>query len=284
MSKEIVGVEYKPAEITCDFDAMKKKLDDLIEPYRGSTDEALAAMDEKDIKACRRDVNAIVNSVEDGRKAVKREYMRAYDEFEAMVKELLSEPKAISEQLKRALDAKEDERKALLRQGIEASYEDYAPALVPVVPFDRIMEPKWLNKTYGPKKAVEEMYAKVDAIAKDWKSLQGMRDSMTYYDEAEAEFFRTLDLGSAINLNTRRTEEQARINALRAEVEANRAAAEPEPVPEPEPEPASETVQPDRRHYIIDIWLTDEEKAFLLDCLKSNGIGYGMHRGIKEVG
>lgn len=46
---------------------------------------------------------------------------------------------------------------------------------------------------------------------------------MPFFQEAEAEFLRTLDLGAALRLNDMRVEEQARIEAARAEREADRA-------------------------------------------------------------
>ena len=56
-SAEIVRVEFSPAVISCDFDEMGRRLDEMLEPYEGMTPETAAGMDEKAAKACRADLN-----------------------------------------------------------------------------------------------------------------------------------------------------------------------------------------------------------------------------------
>ena len=51
------------------------------------------------------------------------------------------------------------------RQGLQATYLDYAGALADLVPFERIERPEWLNKSYGAAKAAMEVEAEVDRVA-----------------------------------------------------------------------------------------------------------------------
>lgn len=259
---EKLEVQYTPAVITADFEAMAKKLDELLEPYEGISKDGLMSMEAKDLKRCRADVNSIINSVEDGRKAVKREYNAPLKEFEDKVKELLEPAKVKSDLMKEVLDSKEAERKELLYQGLEASYQDFAPALAPVVPFERILEPEWLNKSFGAVKATEAMQEKVERIATDWKSLQ-TKDGEPFYEEAEAEFFRTLDLGDALRFQQSRKEEQERINAMKADVAANTTQEETQGDTETEEETQA---------YIIRVTCTETELQLLLSTLKRLGI------------
>lgn len=277
IEESVERIDLTPAVIDAKsyLAALKTRLDQLLEPYADMDDEAICAMDAKEAKTCRADLNRIIKEVEGQRKVVKEAYNEPLKRFEDAVKALLEPAKDGEKRLGQYINDQVQIQRDMRRMTLENAYEDYAPALVPVVPFDRIMEvtnTKWLNKSYSEVKATDELLGAVDRIAREWESLNGMADSLAFYQEAEAEFFRTLNLNDALELNRRRTEEQAAIEAMKAEVEANRQAVEPEPMPEPEPEPVF--VATDIRvPYVIRIDLSAFEKARLMDFIKAEGIG-----------
>ena len=78
---------FTPAVIECDFDGMRARLAEMIEPYSGLDERALATLDVKEAKRCRADLNRIIKSVEDGRKAVKRAYNDPLKAFEEEVRQ-----------------------------------------------------------------------------------------------------------------------------------------------------------------------------------------------------
>lgn len=223
MSDAIVRVDYTPATIEADFESMRARLEELMAPYREIDAERLAGTPMADLKRQRAYVNAVIRDVEDARKRIKAEYSRPLQEFEASVKELLAPAREAEALMKGAVDAKE----AALREDrlaqLERTYLDMAPALAPVVPFERLMDAKWATAT-GYRRAIPELEERVRRIASDWEALKSQRESLEFYDEAEKELFRTLDLSSAIRANAQRCEERDRIEAMRAEVEENRAA------------------------------------------------------------
>lgn len=222
MKQEIMRLE--PAVIIADFEAMQVNLDAAIEPYKGMTVEQVAAMPLADVKACAKDLRGMKKELEESRRAIKREYNKPLDAFEAGVKALVAQ---IDDHLKLYADAEataEEIRKGEKEDALRSFYEDFAPALVPVVPFERIMNPRWLNKTFAKKKAEDELQEIVERIARDWETLK--QTTLNFPAEAEAEFFRSLDIGAAISHDTALRAENDRIQALRAEVE-------PDPIPEP---------------------------------------------------
>lgn len=223
----------QPAVITADFPGMRERLGGLLAGL-DTSDEALGATTTADLKRRRREVNGIIKSVDDGRKAIKREYNRSLDAFEAEVKDVLSTARDASERLKGEIDRREEEAREGRREQLERAYQDMAPVLVPVVPFERLCEDKWLTQT-GCKHALPELEAKVSQLAADWDSLQSMKGSLPCYDVAESELFMSLDLGRAIQ---RARDEQAHRDAIaqaKAERDANLAAARADAEPE-EPE------------------------------------------------
>lgn len=246
---ELVPFEpiLQPATIEADFDGMKARLAEVLKPFEGLTLEQVALMSLKEQKDARKGLNDYANQLEDARKAIKRAYNAPLKEFEDSCKELLAmidAPKALIDGAIKKREA--DDRQARFDHLAE-HYAEFAPALVPVVPFERIAEKEWGNATHGEKKAERELEDKVSHIAKDWEALR--LSGMAFPQEAEAEFFRTLSLQAAIDYDARRREEQAAIDAMRAEVYGEpecepEPVREPEPMPEPVPVQAPEPLQP----------------------------------------
>ncbi len=158
-AKEAKAVElrlepmYVPATVTADWDAITANVRRMVAPYEGVTADEAALMDLKEAKACCADLRRISRELNDGRKAVKRKYNEPLAAFEAKVKEidaLIQQPLAVVDEAVKIAERRErDERRARLEQ----AYEDFAPALAPVVPFERVLEPQWLNKSFGQRKA-----------------------------------------------------------------------------------------------------------------------------------
>ena len=288
---------YQPATINAigwiEYNAAKVAR--LMEPY-SDIEKAVETMDLKAIKAAHADVNSVIKEIETQRKAIKSQYNKPLEAFNAMVEELLKPAKEAKETIAAARDEKEQALRDEKREQLQAIYEEYAPALVDLVPFSKICELKWLNVSTKMKAATEELYAKVDRIASDWESLKSMADSMAHFEECEREFFRTLDLGAATALNAKLVAEQQKIDALKAEVSANRAQQD-EQAPsealedfaeactaEPQEEPADYTPelfesQDVERTYVYTLRMTDSQREKLHQTLKFHGI----HGSYKEV-
>lgn len=253
----------------------------MMEPYADMDEAALEAMDLSEMKTCRADLNRIIKEVEDERKAIKKMYNEPLKAFEAKVAEMLEPVRKSEELLAGGIKAIEASRKELRRQSLEGEYEIFAPALVPVVPFDRILaiNPKWLNASYNGVKATEEMEDAVAKIARDWDALKKQAHTLPFYQEAEAAFFRTLDLGAALDVSRSRAEEQARIDALKAEVdgdveyEAAPATCEADEYAPPHPVHAEPQPNGERRLYRFSAWLSDSEVASLREWKNALNIG-----------
>lgn len=288
---------YQPATINAigwiEYNAAKVAR--LMEPY-SDIEKAVETMDLKAIKAAHADVNSVIKEIETQRKAIKSQYNKPLEAFNAMVEELLKPAKEAKETIAAAREDKEQALRYEKREQLQAIYEEYAPALVDLVPFAKICELKWLNVSTKMKTATDELYAKVDRIASDWESLKSMADNMAHFEECEREFFRTLDLGAATALNAKLMAEQQKIDALKAEVSANRAQQEEQAPSDAledsvETYPADPQEEPDdytpelfdikdvERTYIYTLRMTDSQRDKLHQTLKFHGI----HGSYKEV-
>lgn len=229
--RELV-VTCTPAEIEANFDALEERVRRMVADYDGATYDM---SEDGNVKAAKRDrtyLNGIVKQIDERRKAVKREYLRPLDAFEARCKEISGIAKGASDAIKAQLDEAERLRRERAYAALEAHYGEVADLLAPVVPYSRVHEDRWLNKTVGEVRAKQLLEEKVGLLAEDWDTLKGQRGSMGHYEVAERELFRTLDLGAALKAARQADEEEARLAEMKAAMEP-----EPQPAPMPAPQP-----------------------------------------------
>lgn len=227
-------VTYTEATIASNMDALKAHVKKVVSEYDGATYDLTSAQAVKDAKHDRSYLNGIKKEIEERRKAVKREYNKPLDAFERRCKQITAIIDESTDAIKAQLDEAEQTRKDALYSRLRQHYEEFAGLLAPVVPYERLHEAQWLNKTFGEIKAQQALEAKVSDVARDWETLKAQQEAMPHYADAEREFFRTLDLGAALNAARLADEEDQRIAELKAAMAPE---PEPEPMPEPEPEP-----------------------------------------------
>lgn len=227
-------VTYTEATIASNMDALEAHVKKVVADYEGATYDLASAQAIKEAKHDRSYLNGIKKEIDERRKAVKREYNKPLDAFERRCKQITAIIDESTDAIKAQLDEAEQTRKDALYSRLQQHYEEFAGLLAPVVPYERLHEPQWLNKTFGEIKAQQALEAKVSDVARDWETLKAQQEAMPHYADAEREFFRTLDLGAALNAARLADEEDQRIAELKAAMAPEH---EPEPMPEPEPEP-----------------------------------------------
>lgn len=228
-------VTYTEATIASNMDALEAHVKKVVADYNGATYDLTSAQAIKDAKHDRSYLNGIKKEIDERRKAVEREYNKPLDAFERRCKQITAIIDESTDAIKAQLDEAEQARKDALYSRLQQHYEEFAGLLVPVVPYERLHEAQWLNKTFGEIKAQQALEAKVSDVARDWETLKAQQEAMPHYADAEREFFRTLDLGAALNAARLADEEDRRIAELKAAM-----APDPEPEPDPESEPIAE--------------------------------------------
>lgn len=230
-------VTYTEATIASNMDALEAHVKKVVAEYDGATYDLTSAQAVKDAKHDRSYLSGIKKEIEERRKAVKREYNKPLEAFERRCKQITAIIDESTDAIKAQLDEAEQARKDALYSRLQQHYEEFAGLLAPVVPYERLHEPQWLNKTFGEIKAQQALEAKVSDVARDWETLKAQQEAMPHYADAEREFFRTLDLGAALNAARLADEEDRRIAELKVAMAPD---PEPEPMPEPEPTAAPE--------------------------------------------
>ncbi|MDB1907663.1 DUF1351 domain-containing protein [Collinsella aerofaciens] len=263
-------VTYSPSVISANFDALEAHVRAKVADYEGAKYDLTKDDSIKEAKHDRSYLNGLKSEIEERRKAVKREYNKPLAAFEKRCKEITSIIDGASDGIKAQLDEADERRKAGARAALEAHYREFAELLSPVVPYERLHDDRWLNKSFGEAKAKKALEDKVSAVARDWDTLKAQRDSMAHYEVAERELFRTLDLGSALNAARAADDEDARIAAMREAVESKPA---PRPAPRRQAEPAAAARPELSCAWTVEIpFATRSQMELLAAALRERGI------------
>lgn len=236
-SREL-AVTNKPGTISANFDALEACVDRILETYDGWEPSADNADDVKQCDNEKKYLNSLAKQLDEKRKAVKAEYMKPLNDFEARANSIRDKIKGVSARIedvkKQADQAEKDAKYAALAE----HYEEFAGLLAPVVPYSKIHDAKWLNKRPALSAAKLELEDRVQRIAADWESLK--KRDLDFFDAAEAHFFEHLDLGAAMAYNDKLVEDRKRIEELKDAMQPTVPDAQaPEPTrPEAEPHTA----------------------------------------------
>lgn len=271
---ELAVVEVDAEKVTSLILAMDseiRKCNAIVAEFDGSTLEDAAT---DDVKRLSQDLNRHYAEADEARKRFKREWQEPQKAVEAAFKEAMAPMRELRDEYKAELDRRNQVKRQERYELLCSFYEEDAPTLAELVPIERfgiIRDKLSTAKGWSLVKAQEQLHAQLVQALADWAALKTA--GLAFEQEAEAEFFRTLSLQSALDLNARRIEEQRQIEQLHAEMGVADEEPEPEqqPEPEPEPEPRHEPAEPKSRYCIV-CDMTQAEKHGLLGYMRAANI------------
>lgn len=264
-----------PAEIGFNFDELKQELTDALHHYNTLvvTEDAI-----QEAKIDRAKLRKLKEAIDTRRKEVKRECERPYKAFEAKVKELTALIDAPVEAIDKQIKAFEDREKEQKLSEIQAAYDNLVPATIKeVIPLNRILDPKWLNKTTSMKSITEAIQTIAKRTNVDITFLEAAVDPK-YLTAVRSEYIATLDIDKAMDQRDKLVAAEAAFQqreAARAayqppvEKAAPAAVQEPAMVPAPQPH-KEEKVYALRLEFQLTMRQADALKAFLI----TNHINY----------
>lgn len=204
-------------------DEVRQNLTEMLAAYTGRvyTPETI-----KDAKADRASVNKLDKQLSDAARSAKTFYMKPLEEFLQSTKQMQAQCKAVSGAIDAQVKAVEESERQDKADALQAIYADCIGELRELIPFDRLLVPQWLNKTYDLAKAGRELRRDVETRRKELKIIQD-----TCGEDAEAcqlEYLRALDVNAALAEHLRlqssreklRRAEEERLAAERARAAA----------------------------------------------------------------
>lgn len=202
---ELPAIRWNEAEV-------QQNLTEMLATYTGRvyTPETI-----KDAKADRAAVNKLDKQLSDVARSAKAFYMKPLEEFLQSAKQMQGQCKAVSGAIDQQVKAVEEAERQDKQDALRAVYADCIGELRELIPFDRLLVPQWLNKTYDLAKSGRELRKSVETRREE---LRLIRENCGEDTEAcTTEYLRELNLNAALVEHSRR--QNARDAQRRAEAE-----------------------------------------------------------------
>lgn len=207
---ELPAIRWNEAEV-------QQNLTEMLAAYTGRvyTPETI-----KDAKADRAAVNKLDKQLSDAARSAKAFYMKPLEEFLQSAKQMQGQCKAVSgaiDQQVKAVEAAEKEEKA---STLRLIYRDNIGELETLIPFERLLDSHWLNKTFAIAEAKKSLCQSIENIRSD---LDFIRENCGEdVEPCTTEYLRNLSVNEAVREHTRREKSRA----AQRDAEAAREAAE----------------------------------------------------------
>ncbi len=196
----LVAVEVKNelGSIQDNLDAVEASIRAQIEEYKGYVVTADSIPFDKKMLA---DIRKEQKVLDDSRKAIKKEWNKPYEEFEARAKRIIAlydEPiKVINDQLQ----VFEEDRKAAKRLKAQNIYECIDKnEFEDWITFESVFQEKWLNATYSEKDIARDIEKELETIAFHIDGIKALESE--FEDEGIAVYKKTRDFTKAIQAMT----------------------------------------------------------------------------------
>lgn len=189
---ELPAIRWNEAEV-------QQNLTEMLAAYTGRvyTPETI-----KDAKADRAAVNKLDKQLSDAARSAKAFYMKPLEEFLQSAKQMQGQCKAVSGAIDQQVKAVEEAERQDKQDALRSVYADCIGELRELIPFDRLLVPQWLNKTYDLAKAGRELRKSVETRREELRLIRE-----TCGEDAEActtEYLRELNLNAALVEHSRR--------------------------------------------------------------------------------
>lgn len=198
-------------------DEVQKNLDEMLAAYTGRvyTPDSI-----KSAKADRALIRKWKIQLGSALTAANKLYTDPLESFKASIREMQAQcdkaANAIDKQVKAVEQAEKDEKAASLR----LVYQDCIDELKPLVPFERLLDAHWLNKTYDLAQAEKELRQAVENIRSD---LAFLRETCGIdLEPCTTEYLKDFSVNAAVREHNRREDSRS----AQREAEAARIAAE----------------------------------------------------------
>lgn len=242
--EDTIEVTYTPATIESNLDALEVRVDEIIAPY---IDAKFDITDSEQVKLARgimADLNKDKNAIDTRRKEIKKIYSEPLKAFETRVNQIthkISEARdAIKVQVDQADKAFRDYRYNVLLTEYEGCVGDVAN----VIPFEAVLDTKWLGRSIGEKKACDLLQEKAIEALNGFKTLQ--EQELRHKEEVLHHYAQTLDLMGSLELEAQLNAKDAELAEFQAAQEAVGLAQSPEPTTNTQEQQLAPTVAPEQ--------------------------------------
>lgn len=271
-------------QIETNFEAVRAWLSEELAPYATMvvTPDSIS-----DAKKTRASIRKVGDSIDAQRKAVKKEWMRPYEAYEAKCKELTGIVGEAVSNIDGQIKEMENAEKEAKRQRLEALFIENSADISDYISFADVFDSKWLNATFSEIDAANSIESQLEDIR---EGLEAIRSMESPYEAAMlSEYSKSHNLSKALaegkrqeSIKKAEEERKAREAEQNVSVPTERetppesAVEAPMPI-QPSVRPIGADPVPTEKTFSYDFICTNMTRAqcyALKECLEANGITY----------
>ena len=242
VTAEVIGEEaaivpsFTPAVIDAKsyLEDRAAKVADHMKPYEGMTEEGLRDLDKREVYNLRADVNKVIKAMKEEVSTIRKQHMKPFDAFKAQADAVIGQAEEAHKLLDSVYKRKEAQERQERREQLQEEYLGCVGVLAEVIPFEAVLDDKWLNDTnWKNGKAINELYDKAAKANEGYQTLQ--KKELRHKTEVVRLYCESLDLMKALQLEDELNEEdrqredferrQRELEEFKAQRQAEQAAA-----------------------------------------------------------
>lgn len=213
------GIQISIAEqgkITTNLNDLKKELQEIADRYAGAVvSEDTVSLAKKDVAELRK----IRTDIEDRRKEIKKRWNEPYTAFEEEVKSALAIIDKPIDEINKQVKAFELADKEAKKEKVREIYDtNVADEYKPYLPFEKVFDEKWLNKSVKAQEIISDLSSKITQIKIDIDAIKALGSEI---EDKCLEAYKTGGMALAIQRNTDYLNAKAQAE-VRAREEAER--------------------------------------------------------------
>lgn len=145
-------------------------------------------------------LNKTSKALNDKRITLEKEFNKPFENFKAIIKETTDLIKSASAKIDEVVKEVENKDKEDKKKAILVIFESEVSELKNVLPFERIFDERWLNKTFDIKDVESDLKTKLEQIRADLLTISELHSK--YEVELKNDYLMHFDLGLIIRKNS----------------------------------------------------------------------------------
>ena len=184
-------------ELTTNALKIKEEIKNKLEDYKAENYDINSIDKAKEDKAM---LNRTAKKLNDERIRLEKEFMKPFDEFKTVVKEITEMIKDSSSKIDEIVKEVENKDKEEKKKAILVIFESEVKELKDVLKFEKVFDERYLNKTFKIEDVEKDLISKLDKIRNDLITISELHSK--YEIELKNDYLNNFDLGMVIRKNS----------------------------------------------------------------------------------
>lgn len=190
-------------ELTTNALKIKEEIKNKLEDYKAENYDITTIDKAKEDKAM---LNRTAKKLNDERIKLEKEFMKPFDEFKVVVKEITDMIKDSSSKIDEIVKEVENKDKEEKKKAILVIFESEVKELKDILKFEKVFDERYLNKTFKIEDVEKDLISKLNQIRNDLITISELHSK--YEIELKNDYLNNFDLGMVIRKNSELTQRE----------------------------------------------------------------------------